>query len=78
MCKNSNTQRVAVLINDDNTVLINKEWRKTPEELWNVGKGLLLPKDKLVTLGNLLNCESEQELSQLLHMVGIEEEEFYE
>lgn len=52
--QSSNTQRVTVNI-QENEVLLNKEFRKSSEEDWRIGKGITLPKDKLVLLGDILS-----------------------
>lgn len=52
--QSSNTQRVTVNI-QENEVLLNKEFRKSSDEDWKIGKGITLPKDKLVLLGDILS-----------------------
>lgn len=52
--QSSNTQRVTVSIQDDE-VLLTKEFRKSSEDDWKIGKGLTLPKDRLVLLGDILS-----------------------
>lgn len=72
--QSSNTQRVTADIKG-NEVLLTKEWRKSSNEIeWNTGKGITLPRNSLITLGELLSCKSSSELKSLLSQNNIEEE----
>ena len=54
--QSSNTQRVTANIHEqENEVLLNKEFRKSSDEDWKIGKGITLPKNKLILLGNYLS-----------------------
>ena len=56
--QSSNTQRVTVSVQGDK-VLLNKEFRKSSEEDWKIGKGILLPRDKVTVLEDFLNKRQE-------------------
>lgn len=64
--QNSGTQRVTVQIQEDNSVLVSKEWKKQVEDVWIVGKGIVFPQNELVSLGEILSCENSLELDDLL------------
>lgn len=64
--ENSNTQRVSVQINDNGSVLISKDWRKTPDGEWMQGKGINIPQKYLDDLGELLTCRDNEKLNILL------------
>ena len=61
----SNTQRVTAQVNET-SVLLTKEYRKSTEEDWKIGKGITISTSELIFLGNLLRCESEDEFYRLL------------
>lgn len=64
---NSNTQRVTAEVNEDeNWVLLSKEWRKTSEDDWNIGKGIKFQTSHLVNLGKILSCRDESQLNKML------------
>ena len=50
----SNTQRLTVL-NKDNGLVIQKEWRKTQEEMWRVNKGIEVPLSCISKLKDILS-----------------------
>lgn len=50
----SRTQRVTVEGQENDMILISKEWRHSPEEEWRTGKGIQFPIDSLIYLGELL------------------------
>ena len=54
----SSTQRISVQVKDNEDILLNKEYRKSVNEDWRVGKGILIPEDKLVFLGELLKLKN--------------------
>lgn len=61
----SNTQRVVVEIHET-SVLITKEWRKSSQDDWVMGKGITIPSCHLVNLGEILKCQDELELDNML------------
>ena len=65
LVSNSNTQRVTAKI-EDTSVLLTKEYRKSEEEPWKIGKGITIPVDKLIFLGNLLEFNDEEIISRRL------------
>lgn len=77
--QNSNTQRISVHYKhgtDHKNVLLSKDWKKSfKDKVWNVGKGILVPKDKLIKLGRILETELEtkQQLDTLLSDLEKEE-----
>lgn len=63
--ENSDTQRVTAKV-DNGCVLISKEWRKSSNDEWMLGKGITCPINHIINLGKILNCHNEQELRNLL------------
>lgn len=63
--KTSNTQRVVAEIQDDNTILLSKEWRKNETDEWILGKGISFPKECIIDLGEILSCTDEKRLDEL-------------
>lgn len=63
--ENSDTQRVTAKV-DGGCVLISKEWRKSSNDEWTIGKGITCPINHLINLGKILDCHNEQELQDLL------------
>lgn len=61
----SNTQRVVAEIHED-SVLITKEWRRTDQDDWLMGKGITIPSHHLINLGNILKCQDKQKLDNML------------
>lgn len=51
---NSATQRVVAQATEQGTILISKEWRKTEQDEWTLGKGIEFPRHVLIRLGTLL------------------------
>lgn len=50
----SSTQKVMLTDFGDGNWLISKLWRKSPEDSWKVGKGIMLPADAIHKLGQLI------------------------
>ena len=65
---NSATQRVAVRTNypDEGKILVSKEWRKTSNDGWRIGKGIVFHEKDLVSLGDILKCCDDNKLNNLL------------
>ncbi len=64
--QNSSTQRVSVQQNGS-TVLITKDWKKSAsDENWITGKGITLPVEHIISLGEILSCKDSEELEHLL------------
>lgn len=51
---NSATQRVVAQVTEQGNILISKEWRKTEQDEWTLGKGIEFPRHVLIRLGTLL------------------------
>lgn len=73
--QNSNTQRITVNIQEDNTVLFSKEFRKSTLEEWKIGKGITVPINHIVFLGKLLSCNDKEELKTMIKTYEIIEGE---
>ena len=61
----SSTQRLVASKNEDGSWLLSKEWRKSADEEWKCGKGILLPVISGIStatlLGNVLIGKQETE-----------------
>ena len=67
LLQSSNTQRVTATINNqDNTVILNKEYRRSSKELWKVGKGIKLSFESVLRLSDLLNSSDEETIYNLI------------
>lgn len=79
LCQNSNTQRVSVQYDqgtENSGVLLSKDWKKSAKDKeWNIGKGMTIPKDRLINLGRILESHDEQQLDSLLKPYEILEKE---
>lgn len=68
----SSTQRIVVEIQDSANVLLTKEWRKTSQDEWMMGKGMTIPIIRLVELGQILEqigtVEGDKLLSNYEHL----------
>lgn len=58
-------QRVSARVSGD-AVLISKDWRKDINEPWRIGKGVMLQRDDIRNLNDLINCTTDEELQELL------------
>lgn len=74
LSQNSNTQRITAKLQQGNTVLLNKEFRKSVKDEWKVGKGITVDVDRLIFLSRILNHKGE-ELDKLLSSCEIIEED---
>lgn len=52
--QSSDTQRVAINIEKENSILISKEWRKNTNDDWKLGKSIEIPHDKLESVQKVL------------------------
>lgn len=74
LSQNSNTQRITAKLQKDNTVLLNKEFRKNIDDEWKVGKGITVGVDRLIFLSEILKHKGEV-LNALLSSCEIIEED---
>lgn len=49
----SNTQRV-IVSQDDNKIMIQKEWRRTSKDTWRPSKAITIPQENICNLINIL------------------------
>ena len=71
----SRTQRVTATRFDNGDWLLSKEWRKSVDDSWLPGKGIMLPKHVINTLGVLLESDGTHSTITGLGLKYLEESE---
>lgn len=71
----SRTQRVTATRFDNGDWLLSKEWRKSVDDEWLQGKGIMLPKHAINTLGTLLESDGTHSTITSLGLKYLEENE---
>ena len=71
--QNSSTQRVSASRFDNGDWLLSKEWRKTSDNPWVQGKGILIPKHSVEMLATLLNDDGDHNTVTNLGLEYLEE-----
>ena len=80
--QSSRTQRLTLTKNLDGSCLLSKEWRKTPNEEWIQGKGIMIPTQYVFPIGKLLASNvmesviAEFGFDYLEHNEGVEKGDF--
>ena len=71
----SDTQRVVATL-EDGSVLLSKEWRKSPVDTWTIGKGGRIKNRNLIDLSDAIITKDESVLSEYEKATGERNDNF--